>query len=189
MSAELFDLYVDDIATHQTITLHRLCNMRNRYVTALGRAARQFIQTNPSSGRLYFEALAGQFATHVILALLSKTEATKKYSQLNKSTLAQLIEFVEANLCEDLSLNALAEVAQMSPSQFMRAFKATVGQSPHSWLLKRRLDRAKILLARTKQSIAQVAFDCGFSSQSHMTTVFSKHLGTTPKKYRNNSQS
>ena len=91
---------------------------------------------------------------------------------------------MEANLCEDLSLDALAQVAQMSPSRFRRAFQATVGQSPHSWLNKHRLERAKTLLAKTEQSIAQIAIDCGFSSQSHMTTIFSKHLGITPNGYR-----
>ena len=184
LSPKFFAAYVDDIATHQTITLHRLAPVRNRYVTAIGRATRQFIQTNSSSGRLYFESLAGQFATHVILTLLSQSEVATKCSQLSKHTLAQLIEFIEANLCEDLSLNALAEVVEMSPSQFRRAFKATVGQSPHSWLNKRRLERAKTLLTKTEQSIAQIALDCGFSSQSHMTTLFSRHLGTTPSRYR-----
>ena len=95
-----------------------------------------------------------------------------------------LIEFIDANLCEDLSLNVLAEIVEMSPSRFRRAFKGTVGQSPHSWLSKRRLERAKILLAETEQSIAQISLDCGFSSQSHMTMLFYKHLGTTPNRYR-----
>jgi AraC family transcriptional regulator len=184
VSPELFVTYVDDLAAHKTVTLHRLSPIRNRYVTAIGRATRQFIRTNPSGGRLYFESLAGQFVTHVILTLLSKSEVKTKCTKLGKHTLAQLIEFIEANLSEDLSLNALAEVTEMSPSQFRRAFKATVGQSPHSWLNQRRLDHAKNLLAKTKQPIAQIALDCGFSSQSHMTMLFSKHLGTTPRKYK-----
>ena len=184
LSPEFFAAYVDDIAIDKTITLNRLAPIRNRYVTAIARATRHFIKTNSSGGKLYFESLAGQFATHAILTLRSQSDVTTKSSQLSKHTLAQLIEFMEANLCEDLSLNALAEVAQMSPSQFRRAFKATVGQSPHSWLNKRRLERAKILLAKTEGAIAQIALDCGFSSQSHMTTLFSRHLGTTPNRYR-----
>lgn len=184
LSPKLFTTYVDDLATHRTIALRRLSPIHDRYITAIARATRHFIQTNLSGGRLYFESLAGQFATHVILALLSKSEVKTKCTKLSKHTLAQLIEFIEANLCEDLSLNALAEVAEMSPSQFRRTFKATVGQSPHSWMNKRRLDRARTLLAKTEQPIARIALDCGFSSQSHMTMVFSKHLGTTPNKYR-----
>ena len=184
LSPELFTAYVDDLATDKTITLHRLPPTRDRYVTAISRAARQFIQANQSGGRLYLESLAGQFATHVILALRSQSEAKTKSSKLSKRTLARLIEFMEANLCEDLSLEALAEVVEMSPYQFRRAFIATVGQSSHSWLNERRLDRAKTLLAKTEQPIVRIALDCGFSSQSHMTTLFSKHLDITPNKYR-----
>ena len=55
LSPKLFATYVDDIATNHTITLHRLSHIRNRYVTSIGRATRQFIQTNPSGGRLYFQ--------------------------------------------------------------------------------------------------------------------------------------
>lgn len=186
LSPKLFTDYVDDLATDKTVALRRLPPIRDRYVTAIARATQHFIQTNPSGGRLYFESLAGQFATHVILALRSESEVKTKCSKLSKPTLARLIEFIEANLCEDLSLDALAEVTEMSPSQFRRAFKAAVGQSPHSFLNKRRLNRATTLLAKTEQSIAQIALDCGFSSQSHMTTVFSKRLGTTPNRFRKN---
>ncbi|MGF1481997.1 MAG: helix-turn-helix domain-containing protein [Cyanophyceae cyanobacterium] len=183
LSPELFDPYIEDIAPPHPFTLRRLCELRNRHVTAIGRAARQFIQTNPSGGRLYFEALAGQFATHVILAH-SKSAVAKPSSQLHPCAFEQLSEFVEANLCEDLSLNALAEVVGMSSSRFVRSFKTTVGQSPHAWVIERRLARAQASLANTNHSIAQIALDCGFSSQSHMTALFSKHLGTTPKRYR-----
>lgn len=184
LSPEFFAAYVDDIVVHQTIALRRFCELRNRHVTAIGRAARQFIQSNLSGGRLYFEALAGQFATHVILAHLSQSEVATPSGQLHTRALKQLTEFVEANLCEDLSLNFLAEVVGMPPSRFVRAFKATVGQPPHAWVIERRLTRAKALLVNTKYSIARIALDCGFSSQSHLTTRFSKHLGITPKQYR-----
>jgi AraC-like DNA-binding protein len=105
-------------------------------------------------------------------------------SKLSEHGLAKIIEFIEANLCEDLSLNVIAEIVEMSPSKLRQAFIGTVGQSPHSWLSKRRIERARILLAETEQSIAQISLDCGFSSQSHMTMLFSQHFGTTPNKYR-----
>ncbi|MEM9009370.1 MAG: AraC family transcriptional regulator [Cyanobacteria bacterium P01_F01_bin.86] len=186
LSPELFDIYVDDIAAQQTITLRRLAYCRDRHTTALGQAARHFIQTHPSGGRLYFEALAGQFATHVILALLSHSEVTTPTNHLNPQTINQLTDFVDANLCEDLSLEVLAGVMKMSISRFVRSFKSTTGQSPHAWVISRRLTRAKALLAKTEQPIAAIALQCGFSSQSHMTTVFSKHLRVTPKQYRKN---
>lgn len=181
LSPELFNAYLEDLAKPQT---RRLEHRRDRHVTALGRAARQFIQAHPVGGQLYFEALAGQFATHVILALLSKPEVPHRSTPLPHCTLKQLMAFVDAHLCEDLSLSALAHIAGMAPSRFMRSFKQTTGRSPHAWLITRRLTHAQTLLASTAQPIAQIALDCGFSSQSHMTTLFSKQLGVTPKQYR-----
>jgi AraC family transcriptional regulator len=187
LSEELFETYVSDIAPSQSLSLRRLSHLHNQHITAIGRAAQKFIQTHPSGGRLYFEALAAQFATHVILALLSKPEVTIQ-GKLPERSFDYLLEFVEANLCEDLSLSALAEVVEMPPSQFVRWFKAKVGQSPHAWVITCRLNRAKTLLAKTEQAIAQIAFDCGFSSQSHMTTLFSRYIGITPKQYRERRQ-
>lgn len=186
LSPSLFEAYVDDVAVGQTISfsLRRLAHLRDRHVTAIGRAAQQFIQTQPSGGRLYFEALATQFATHIILKLLSKPDAIQPSPPLPAQALTQLTEFVDANLCEDLSLTALADVAGMPTSRLVRSLKATVGQSPHAWVIARRLAHAKALLANTQQPITQIALDCGFSSQSHMTTVFSKYLKVTPKRYR-----
>jgi AraC family transcriptional regulator len=184
LSQDFFETYVDDITSHQSLTLRRLSHLHNQQVTAIGRAAKTFIQTNPSGGRLYFEALAGQFATHVILTLLSMSEMTPNSSQPSRRAFDQLLGFVEANLCEDLSLSALAEVVDMSPSQLVRWLKDRIGQSPHAWIITCRLNRAKTLLANTNQSIAEIAFACGFSSQSHMTTLFSRYIGTTPKQYR-----
>jgi AraC family transcriptional regulator len=184
LSPKLFETYVDDISAQRAITLRRLSHLRNQHVTAIGRAAQRFLQANLPGGRLYLEALAGQFATHVILALLSKPGVTVQPGKLDALAFNQLLEFVDANLCDDLSLDVLADVIGMSPSQFVRSFKTTVGQTPHAWLITHRVNRAKELLTNTKQSIAHIALDCGFNSQSHMTTLFSKHLGTTPKQYR-----
>lgn len=184
LSQELFQTYVDDIAPNQSLALRRLSHIHNQHVKAIGRATQKFIQTYPSGSRLYFESLAGQFATHVILGLLSKQEAVTQLDSLPERVFDQLLEFIEANLCEDLSLSALAKVVNMSSPQFVRWFKARAGQSPHAWIITYRLNRAKALLIDTDQPIAQVAFDCGFSSQSHMTTLFSKYIGTTPKRYR-----
>ncbi|MEO1298248.1 MAG: AraC family transcriptional regulator, partial [Cyanobacteria bacterium J06636_16] len=184
LSPELFSTYVDDIAVHCSLTLRRLAYGRNRHVTALGRAARQFIQTHPSGSRLYFESLAGQFATHVILSLLSQPEVKKPAYPLDSRAMRQLTDFVDANLCEDLSLEVLASFVGLSASRFGRSFKATTGQTPHAWVVDRRVARAKLLLADARWSIAAIAIECGFSSQSHMTTTFAKRLGITPQQYR-----
>jgi AraC-like DNA-binding protein len=71
----------------------------------------------------------------------------------------------------------------MSPSHFGRSFKATVGVTPHSYLLNERVAMAKRLIAAGRLSIADIALECGFVSQAHFTTVFRKLSGSTPKTY------
>lgn len=180
-----FTDYAQDLLGERPLSLRRLEHLRNPQVNAIARATRQFAQAQAtmkvSGGRLYFEALAGQFASHVVLTLGEQSNQLPQAAELNQQMLSQLREYVDANLAEDLSLAQLAMMVSMSVSRFRRAFKAKTGRSPYIWVMERRLGRAQQLLKQESDAIATIALDCGFSSQSHMTTVFSKRLGTTPR--------
>lgn len=91
-----------------------------------------------------------------------------------------VLEYIENNLQRTLSLEELASVAGISPYHFARVFRKTTTRSPHQYVVERRLSKAKQLLSQSDDSIAQIAFDCGFSSQSHMTDVFNRMLHITP---------
>lgn len=75
----------------------------------------------------------------------------------------------------DISLAELALECQLSVTHFVRGFRRATGVSPHQWLLDRRISKAKFLLVKSDHSLAQVALECGFSSQSHFSAAF-KHL-------------
>jgi AraC family transcriptional regulator len=96
----------------------------------------------------------------------------------------RVIEFIEENLDHDLSLEAMAAQVEVSPLYLPRAFKAAVGQSPHQYVLVRRIERAKELLRNTTSPIADVAFSSGFSSQSHLSNWFLRLVGVSPATYR-----
>ncbi|MEM7545937.1 MAG: AraC family transcriptional regulator [Pseudomonadota bacterium] len=98
-----------------------------------------------------------------------------------------VLDHVEHNLGEQLSLTDLADIAGVSPYHFARVFRKATGRSPHQYLIERRLARAKQRLKRSDDPIAAIAIDCGFGSQSHMTDVFGKILGTTPGAVRKNT--
>ena len=72
----------------------------------------------------------------------------------------------------------------MSVSYFARCFKGTLGTTPHGYLVQRRVERAKSLLADGDLPIAEVALECGFATQAHLTTVFRNAVGATPNSYR-----
>jgi AraC family transcriptional regulator len=96
---------------------------------------------------------------------------------------------MEANLARPLSLADLAAAAGLSQTHFARRFKATTGSAPHQHVMRLRLQRAQRLLRETPRSIAQVAFECGFAHQGHLTRVFNRLAGVTPAAFRRATRS
>ncbi len=93
-------------------------------------------------------------------------------------------EILIENLAGDVKLADLAGACRLSPSHFSQAFRRTVGCPPHKWLLKQRVERAKQLMVDTRQSLSEIALETGFADQSHLTRVFSQHLGESPAAWR-----
>lgn len=90
------------------------------------------------------------------------------------------IDFVAAHLAEDIGIAEIAAAAALSASALSVVFRKSTGQSPYSWLIDRRLDRATDLLTRSRLSLAEVAVTAGFFDQAHMTRSFRARRGTTP---------
>ena len=98
--------------------------------------------------------------------------------------IARAVEHVEAHPDRSLPVEALAEIAGMSPHHFSRTFAAATGFPPHRYVVNRRIRLAKILLSDTDRPIAEIALACGFSSQSHMTDLMRERLGVAPAQFR-----
>ena len=106
---------------------------------------------------------------------------------LTRQQMSMVEDFIEEHLAESLSLDDLAAACDLSPSYFARRFKMSTGMPPHQYLIQKRVERAKRLL-RTASPIVEVALDCGFSHQEHLTNVFRRFTGQTPAAYRRNLQ-
>lgn len=98
--------------------------------------------------------------------------------------LSRAVQFIDFHLAEHIDLQSISRVAGLSPSHFNRIFKAHHHISVHRFVLIRRLERVRKLLRETEQSIATVALEVGFSSQSHLTTAFRQRFAMTPAQYR-----
>lgn len=99
------------------------------------------------------------------------------------SRVAQIIELFHAHLGEDVGLDGLASCFDCTPYYLIRFFKKATGLSPHAYLVQLRLEKARQLLAEG-ESIVDVAFDTGFSDQSHLTRSFKSRFGIPPGSYQ-----
>jgi len=81
--------------------------------------------------------------------------------------------------CEDL-----ARLVRLSLSHFMRAFKESFGCAPHAFLIRRRMERAQVLMLTTDEALGQIALTCGLADQSHLTRLFQKWVGESPAAWR-----
>ena len=102
---------------------------------------------------------------------------------LSPKTLRRVQDHITANLGQKITNEALAQVANLSPSHFARAFKDSQGVAPHRYILECRVKRTQELLA-TELSLSEIAVEVGFSDQSHLTRWFREVVGVTPGSYR-----
>jgi AraC-like DNA-binding protein len=93
-------------------------------------------------------------------------------------------DLIDARYREPLDVDALARTAHLSSAHFSREFRRAFGETPHQYLLTRRLERAAALLRNTDRSVAEVCFAVGLSSVGSFTTSFGRTYGVSPTAYR-----
>ncbi|WP_220636618.1 helix-turn-helix domain-containing protein [Georgfuchsia toluolica] len=138
--------------------------------------------------KLFTEALTNQLCVHLL----------RKYSKISfrfpriKGGLSPMqaksvADYIEGNLSGDLSLDDLAALVKISPYYFARLFKQRFGCPPHTYVISRRLSRAKELLATNQLMLKEIASCCGFSDQAHLSRLFKRQFKMTPKTARDYS--
>ncbi|HTC37022.1 MAG TPA: AraC family transcriptional regulator [Bryobacteraceae bacterium] len=135
---------------------------------------------------LYIDTIAQMMAVHLARSHSSRSRPVRLLptKPLAGWKMRRVIEYIEDNLEGDLSLQAMAAEVDISPLYLARAFKSAVGQSPHQYVLARRIERAKELLRNTDLPVVDVALSSGFSSQSHLSHWFIRQVGVSPAVYR-----
>ncbi len=151
---------------------------------------RQYGDGQYSDG-LYIDTVAQMMAVHLARSHSSRSRPARilPAKALPGWKMRRVIEFIEDNLEGDLSLQAMGEEVDISPLYLARAFKSAVGQSPHQYVLGRRIERAKELLRNTDLPVVDVALSSGFSSQSHLSHWFIRQVGVSPAVYRRQAAS
>jgi AraC family transcriptional regulator len=140
------------------------------------------------ANQLVVDEVAQQLGVHLIATYGGLVIRGRCEQQLSPAQLSNVIDFVEANLGNAVTLDALAGVACVSKYHFLRRFRLTTGMTPHQFVIQRRISRAKEFVLSGRLTMVQIAHLTGFSDQAHFTRVFKKALGTTPKSFQGRAQ-
>jgi AraC-like DNA-binding protein len=132
------------------------------------------------------------FLDHMALALCAHLASTYGGARSRRATVAGLAPWQErrakellcGNLARHVSLAEVAAECALSRGHFSKAFKTTTGQSPHAWLIERRIEAARQMLQASSASLSEIAIACGFADQSHLTRVFGARTGSSPAQWR-----
>ena len=120
----------------------------------------------------------------IFTELLNPQSAKTKGEISYEDSVHKVKEYISDNLNEGITVKSLAELVNMSSSHFSRVFKQQTGFSPYDYILISRLNRAKYLLQTTNMTIASIAYDVGFNSESNFIYFFTENEGISPGKFR-----
>jgi AraC family transcriptional regulator len=158
---------------------------RDPFIEQLCLALVRELEAGAPLGARYADGLAQAIALH-LLRHYSGLHLPKDLPSrgLSQQQLWLVIDFIEDNLTDDIGLEDLATLINMSPACFTKQFKHTTGLPPHQYLIQQRVERAKELLSVSTLSIAEVSQTVGFFDQSHLVRHFKYWVGVTPRDYR-----
>ena len=164
--------------------------LRDPQIQAICFALKAELESGATSGRLYTDSLVTGITARVLSRYSSlQPPPEARYRSLSGYDLKRLLLYLESNLVFNLSLSDIASYVGLSTSHLKTVFRESVGMPIHEYVIQRRLDRARTLLATGSQSITDIALECGFTHQSHMARHMRRLLGVSPREFRRNSKS
>ncbi|MBB1250753.1 AraC family transcriptional regulator [Rhizobium sp. G21] len=124
-------------------------------------------------------------ALSLLLAVMKLPASERRMGgKLAQWQLRQVTDFIEDNCLRTIRLDELATIAGLSACYFSHAFKASTGLPPHQWQMRARIRRVKARLIETRQPLAEIAAEMGFSDAAHLTRMFRRHVGSPPSVWR-----
>jgi AraC family transcriptional regulator len=185
----LFDRLKDDfnlpVAPANSIQL--AVGIRDGVIEQIGRSIMSELAVEKAASRVFVEAASLTLAARLLQKHCDSGACASinlSADSLDHTRLRRVLEYIEANIADDITLVDLAGIAGYSPFHFARKFTHAMGIPPHRYISRVRLENAMAELAAGTLSLAQIAFNAHFSSQASFTRAFHRATGTTPREYR-----
>jgi len=159
--------------------------MRNPQLSSLLTAVNAERLAGFPNGRLFLDSVEQAIAVVLVKGYAARYQRERTFrGGLGAARLRRVTELVQAKLEDDLSLFDLARSVGLSSAHFSETFRASTGETPHQFVLRLRMERAKNMLRAPEPRVLDVAVACGFKTQQHFARVFRQRCGASPMEYR-----
>ena len=189
VSAPYLQLSISDIAmmaaSAREVELRMYRKFADPRLRGLATAVHAEMVAGFPSGRLFLDSVEQAIAVALISAHAIGFRPVQIYrSGLGSARLRRIKELVDARMEDDLSLDEMARAVDLSTAHFARMFRKSTGETPHQFVLRQKIERAKVMLQAPNARILDVAITCGFKTQQHFAQVFRDACGVSPTVYR-----
>ena len=189
LPAALFDRLKEDFNL-PTAPAHSICylaGIRDEVILQIGRSLLAEITDETAAGRMYVETASLALAARLLHKYCDSGACapveTSSFT-IDHGRIRRVLDYIEANIADEITLENLAGIAGYSAFHFARKFALAMGISPARYVSQRRLENAMVELAAGKLPLAEIAFNARFSSQASFTRAFHRATGVTPKEYQ-----
>jgi AraC family transcriptional regulator len=167
------------------VELRPKCRLVDARVSSLVAAVNAERIAGYPSGKLFLDSVEHALAATLVDRYAVRRPSVARYrGGLIPARLRRVTELVHAKIEEELTLHDLAQCAGLSSAHFSETFRKSTGESPHQFVLRQRVERAKEMLCEGEMRVLDVAVACGFKTQQHFARVFRRICGASPTEYR-----
>ncbi|HEY9663648.1 MAG TPA: AraC family transcriptional regulator, partial [Allocoleopsis sp.] len=172
----------DWVNPDQIELMPRFMSDQDQFIQTIFSTLKTEVEAGGMGSHLLVDSLKTALAIHLLRHYCSTQPKLSSYvNGLSQSKLTLVTDYIHTHLHQELKLENIAAIAQISPYHFLRLFKQRLGITPHQYILQCRIERAKYLLQHSKLNIADIAIQSGFCDQSHLNRYFKRIVGVTPK--------
>jgi len=143
--------------------------------------------SNGNNGEIYLQTLLKLFSNYFIKNysnISSLTDRENNILSIEESKLQLVYDFINTNINTKIRIEDLSDLLNLTKFQFLNRFRYTTGITPYQYILKVKMEKAEQLLTKTSLPLTRIAYDLGFSDQSHFNKCFKRFFGYTPGKLR-----